>query len=82
MTNIRSMPSSDLITTSQTARMLGKSEPTVRRMAEAGDLPFVQRLPGETGAYLFDRSAVAKVAERLIAEMNEQMDEMRAAAAS
>lgn len=53
---------SDLLTTAQVADILGKSVPTVNRWAVEGVLTPVQKLPGRTGAYLFDRAEIERVA--------------------
>jgi hypothetical protein len=38
--------------------MLGKSTRTVHRMAESGELPYVEKLDGLTGAYVFDPGVI------------------------
>ena len=48
----------ELLTAVQAGQILGKSSSTVRRMAESGDLDFVQKLPGPNGAFLFRRSVI------------------------
>ena len=53
--------SAHLLSTAQVAVMLGKSTATVKRMALAGTLPPAIKLPGETGAYLFDRADVERL---------------------
>ena len=42
------------LTTKQVAERLGKSIATVKRMAADGRLPYAVKVPGDTGAYLFD----------------------------
>lgn len=42
------------LTTVQVAERMGKSERQVRRDAAAGKLPGAVKLPGRTGAYVFD----------------------------
>lgn len=56
-----------LIPTSEVARMLGVSVATVNRWAKDPDHPLkaAQQLPGETGARLFERSAVILVSRML-----------------
>lgn len=49
-----------LLTTAEVAERLGVSARTVARYAEAGELPVAQRLPGTTGALLFDLAEVEK----------------------
>lgn len=48
----------DLITTAQAADLLGVTVAWVNKLAASGRLPVAQKLPGRTGAYLFDRAAV------------------------
>ncbi len=48
----------ELITTAQVAEVLGITVAWANKQAAAGRLPVVQKLPGRTGAYLFDRSAI------------------------
>lgn len=60
------MPKDDgLITSPQAALILGKSARTVQRMADAGEIPVAQKLPGPNGAYLYHRSDVEKLAREL-----------------
>lgn len=51
-------PMTDLVTSPEAGRMLGKSARTIQRMADSGDLPYTQKLPGPNGAYLFRRSDI------------------------
>lgn len=48
---------SDKLTTQQVSDLTGWSVTSVNRWALRGDLP-ATKLPGRTGAYLFDRSVV------------------------
>jgi len=50
--------SAHYVSTAEVAQLLGKSTATVKRMAQKGSLPPAMKLPGETGAYLFDRALV------------------------
>jgi len=50
------------MTTSELAARLGVDARTVQRKAEAGELPTIGKLPGKTGAWLFDRDAVEDAA--------------------
>lgn len=43
----------ELLTSTQAGARLGKSARTIQRMADAGELPVAQKLPGPNGAYLF-----------------------------
>lgn len=49
---------SDLITTTALAGALGVSVRTIHRMVASGALPVAFKLPGATGAYLFERAIV------------------------
>ena len=57
------MQTDDLLTSSDVARLLQISVPTVNRWAAAGRLPVVQKLPGIRGAYLFRRVDVERLAK-------------------
>lgn len=46
--------SAHLLSTAEVAVLLGKSRATVKRMALSGNLKPALKLPGDTGAYLFD----------------------------
>lgn len=59
------MSNGRLLTSTEASRLLGISSRTVLRMAERGDLPYAQRLPGPTGGYLFEADVIhAKAIER------------------
>ncbi len=59
MTNFRHVSKNEhLITTAQVATILGKDVRTVHRMADNGRLPPALKVPGRTGALLFDRDVV------------------------
>lgn len=53
-----------LIPTKQAAKLLGVDVRTVHRMVDSGRLTPTLKIPGRTGACLFDRADV----ERLVAE--------------
>jgi len=59
---MRHMPTQELLTTPQAGAILGKSARTIQRMADAGDLPYVAKLPGPNGAYLFDAKVIKSLA--------------------
>ena len=59
------MDTDQLITAAQAAQILGRGVSTVHRYHEIGRLPAAAKLPGLTGAKLFDR----KVVERFAAEL-------------
>ncbi len=49
----------DVMTVNEVAALLGMDRRTVQRRAQAGELPYVRRLPfGQNGAYVFDRTVV------------------------
>jgi excisionase family DNA binding protein len=50
-----------LLSTAQVAEVLGVSKATVKRLALSGELPHALKLPGDTGAYLFDRKDVERL---------------------
>jgi excisionase family DNA binding protein len=52
------MPETGLITTAETARLLGVSIRTVHRMAGSGKLPYAHRAPTPRGQYIFSRQVV------------------------
>lgn len=54
------MPNDELLTSPQAGLILDKSARTVQRMADAGDLPIAQKLPGPNGAFLFRRTDIEK----------------------
>jgi excisionase family DNA binding protein len=51
------------LTSAQVARKLGKSVRTINRMAAAGNIP-ADKMPGRTGAYLFDANVIDYIATR------------------
>jgi hypothetical protein len=55
------------LTTAQVAALLGKQPRTIQRHADAGLIPTIGKLPGRTGAYLFD-SAVIEQHKAALAE--------------
>lgn len=54
----------DLIGTQEAAEILGTSPRTVKRFAADGTLPHKQKMPGDTGAYLFARREVERLAAK------------------
>lgn len=54
----------DLLTSPQAGLLLGKSARTIQRMADAGELPFVMKLPGPNGAFLFDPQVIEDFAAK------------------
>ena len=55
---------STLITVADVAARLGVSRTTVHRYAASGDLPYVNKMPGIRGGYLFDPAVVALFARQ------------------
>ena len=55
----------DLILATDAGAILGKSARTISRLAESGQIPFVQKLPGPRGAYLFRRAEIEAFAAKL-----------------
>lgn len=52
-----------LITSAQLAARLGVNVKTITRKAANGTLPYVHKLDGIRGAYLFDPDAIAELRE-------------------
>ena len=57
------MPTPDLIPTSEVAEIVGVSVATVNRWAESGRLRTAAQAPGPTGARLFARPDVLRLAK-------------------
>jgi excisionase family DNA binding protein len=53
-----------LLTTKQVAERLGVDVRTVHRMADTGRLPYVTKLEGATGAYVYDPDAIDAIAQQ------------------
>lgn len=49
-------------TTQGAATRLGVDRTTITRMVQSGELPAKEKLPGRTGAYLFDPAVIERVA--------------------
>lgn len=52
----------DLVGSTEAARILGTTERTVQRKANTGAIPIAAKIPGRTGAYLFERADVEAIA--------------------
>lgn len=52
----------NLIGAVETAHILRISRSTLTRRVNTGQIPIVRQLPGETGAYLFDRQTIEHLA--------------------
>lgn len=57
------MPKIEQFTTHEVASQLSVDRSTVRRLVDRGVLTPTMKLPGKTGAYLFDRSDVEALKE-------------------
>lgn len=55
-------PGDDLITTAQVAELLGVTVAWANKLAAKGALPVAHKLPGLTGAYLFRREEIERIA--------------------
>lgn len=53
----------ELVTVAEAARIIGTDRSTIIRWITAGRLTPVGKLPGRTGSWLLDRSAVAALGE-------------------
>ncbi|MBN9326556.1 hypothetical protein [Cellulomonas sp. 73-145] len=58
------MPKVDPLTMAEVVAKFGGSRKRVRLLMSRGVLTPVQKLPGKTGAYLFDRDAVETLATK------------------
>lgn len=56
--------SRQLLTAVEAAEVLQCSRRTILRMVESGDLPYVRKLEGPNGAYLFDAGVVGVIARQ------------------
>ena len=52
----------DLISTAEAARRLGITVSTLNRRAASGSIPVAVRVPGETGARLYDDAVIDQLA--------------------
>lgn len=56
------MRNDEPLTAAESGTILGVSARTVIRRAEAGELPYIRKLPGPNGDYLFRRAVVERAA--------------------
>lgn len=64
------MPKDDLVSTREALEILGYTDPsTISRYVGYGKLSPVYKLPGKTGAFLFNRADVERLAAELSAEV-------------
>jgi len=57
----------NLVGSVEAAAILDRPHPTVKRWAASGRLPHAVKMPGDTGAYMFERSVVEALAAELVA---------------
>lgn len=72
------MSQPDLIGTTEAAALLGWSRAKVKRAVQSGDLPYRTKLSGYSGAYLFDRAAIIRTRDQLIAIERARLDALQA----
>jgi excisionase family DNA binding protein len=53
-----------LLSTGQVAERLGLHIRKIQRMAENGELPYVEKLPGHNGRYVFDAALIDVLARQ------------------
>ena len=70
---------SELITVPEVARILGRSPRAIKARAKRGTLPYIAKLAGQTGAYLFDRATIEALAD-IAASNREAAESVRGAA--
>lgn len=63
-----------LLTAAEVAERFGEDRTTILQRVKDGRLPAAQRLPGRTGAYLFDPEVVDLVARELAAEATADLE--------
>lgn len=61
---VADMPNVDPIPTAEAARLLDLDTSTVLRMAKSGAIPHAYKIPGRTGAYIFDRQQIERLAAK------------------
>jgi len=62
MPKARQTAKPDLLPTKDVAQLLGVHVSTVARMVAANEIQPAMKIPGKTGAYLFDRADVERLA--------------------
>jgi hypothetical protein len=59
------MPKTDTpLSSAQVAEILGCDVRTVNRRAGAGDIPYLLKMPGKTGAYVFLAGDIERIRKR------------------
>ncbi len=57
----------DVIGSAEACKILGRDRSTLTRWVESGRLDYWVKMPGETGAYLFERHVVEALRDELAA---------------
>ena len=70
-----------LFTTTQVATLLGKSPRTIHRMADTGRLPYVAKLTGTRGAYVFEPAVVEQALREAMGRQTEMLRKLQEALA-
>lgn len=65
----------NLITTVEAVAILGCDRSSISRWVSSGRLTPVRKLPGQTGAFLFDKSDIEALRDELKAEALARFDE-------
>jgi predicted DNA-binding transcriptional regulator AlpA len=73
--------STKLVGLTEAADLTGLDKKVLVRKINTGELPYVQKLPGRTGAYLLPRSAVIELARSLADGADDRARRIRAAIA-
>ncbi|WP_067891344.1 helix-turn-helix domain-containing protein [Nocardia vaccinii] len=58
----------DLLTSEEASKLLEVDKSTLIRWVSSGDVKPVRKLPGKTGAFLFERSDIEDLRDRRAAE--------------
>lgn len=69
--------STPVVTVAAAAELTGLDPKTVNRMIRSGELPYEQKLPGKTGAYLLSGAVVQSLAERMADEAEKRARDIR-----
>lgn len=68
----------DLVGSVEAAEILRRPHATVKRWAASGKLKHAAKMPGDTGAYLFDRSVVTELAAEIETERRDRVAKLEA----
>ncbi len=50
----------EILTTKELSKITGWSITAIARWAQEGQIPYIRKVPGRTGSYLFDRDSVLR----------------------